>query len=1389
VLHHAPSPLLSNNGGGGGVAAASASVVPALEVLVSNCAPASSCEAAVQNASRTLGRVAWTSLAPPMALEPLRRVLSVSLPATRLFFDQYRCARCEAATAVGCERGTVVHRKGLCPVAKSSSFWQQIQRLRARLQHSRHARSVHRSDHTGAGAAAAAAPVATPQGAPSEPARLRDGVALCLAGWHRTALPQQGWYTRNRVAEPLHAQTLLALTYRRTETCTGLDRCGGLRERLSRLQPITRLSLEAMPTVSELLAMLESLPHWPRVLQAFNSTRHWRPFHRVTVGGRIYLDTRRPRNVTCARQPWHAFGERQRHPLGGQSSPYLCDGLKEWGNTIFAPVIGPSNGNVLWQLHSLHRVHSLLREQERARGLEYARVVVSRLDFVWLSPHPPLLLLDERCVWAPMAEDYGGLNDRHAVLSRPHADAYLGRWDMIRDGRILRLHPQLRSGTANGLSGERTLASLLRAIGAPVCRFAPVAFLACCSSLGQASNHTQHGSSRSVRGSSEPSRCRNSRCHRIRVPSIALEQPEEATPPIDARGKYVGELRSSVQHALALSLPNSTWAHVDKGTTTTTKTLGILAERRFALSFNATLRRALHSRGMGGRSSLLRWVDGRSHPAHPGRRRLRAPSLSSDATSPRRLTTSTPRLCLLTLAREVPHPSIAALASQHWYPRFAHIVFHERGEPADFARAPRHARFVNVTAFFKTSSQRVRRPREEEVCSTDRATTARYPPTYRAMCAFWYADFLTYVEDCDYALRVDGDCVLARDQPDPTLSLPRAIASTHWQGPDKPWVVRGMHQFFEGRDRERAARPDANASAATSSSTATNLSAYWQQWSSPYTNVMWMNLSWVRGQRETIEAVNRTECIFTSRWGDLPLWGATLHMQRQASQLLDLSYEHGSHGVVVRAGRRVTPARRLWLTARPSALQPRLLEWRNACATTRRVSDVHSKTTTTTDASSRLVRVLAAVWAASSGEPRLSSDTSLNEAIEAGIRRLEEGLHRRGVLCDASAPCTVHREQQNTAGGTAEHGVAIRVCLPNATLGSRICEPFGADAQRQVGLDVWRVLGSACVSFDLPTLARLWASLRAKAPFVSRGDLPLPAYEALLRAKSRGSHTAERAAHFEAELEALLINETATSAHPAKRLGRCAIVGSNHDLRCSRSTHHGAAIDAADAILRYDHSQQFGLSKDPRGFTLLRMRMDVRRAGRRTTHRVGRCLFSSLPLAPARQQPSSCIVGRAWWRMRWGRESLSDNLRECCEKPMRSSYNVSRLVPLAHRGSGGSSLLWLAPAFGHAATIGAARESAEESEALLAAMGMCEEVELFGSGLLRIGGGTLEAGLEAGELVEAHAYDQRVGRCAERTAAHLQQQHQGDAPNGLRQIRGELLRHVMHAFGLITWIQ
>lgn len=56
---------------------------------------------------------------------------------------------------------------------------------------------------------------------------------------------------------------------------------------------------------------------------------------------------------------------------------------------------------------------------------QYDRIVITRSDFMWLSPHPPMDMLDPAKIWLPDGEYHGGVTDRHAVLSKYNAEIYL----------------------------------------------------------------------------------------------------------------------------------------------------------------------------------------------------------------------------------------------------------------------------------------------------------------------------------------------------------------------------------------------------------------------------------------------------------------------------------------------------------------------------------------------------------------------------------------------------------------------------------------------------------------------------------------------------------------------------------------------------------------------------------------------------------------------------------------------------------------------------------------------------------------------------------------------------------------------------------------------------
>lgn len=62
---------------------------------------------------------------------------------------------------------------------------------------------------------------------------------------------------------------------------------------------------------------------------------------------------------------------------------------------------------------------------------EYDRFVITRSDFIYLLPHPSMNVLDEKYIWVPNGEKYGGITDRHAILSKQNIVTYLNLLDNL----------------------------------------------------------------------------------------------------------------------------------------------------------------------------------------------------------------------------------------------------------------------------------------------------------------------------------------------------------------------------------------------------------------------------------------------------------------------------------------------------------------------------------------------------------------------------------------------------------------------------------------------------------------------------------------------------------------------------------------------------------------------------------------------------------------------------------------------------------------------------------------------------------------------------------------------------------------------------------------------
>ena len=172
----------------------------------------------------------------------------------------------------------------------------------------------------------------------------------------------------------------------------------------------------------------------------------------------------------------------------------------------------------------------------------------------------------------------------------------------------------------------------------------------------------------------------------------------------------------------------------------------------------------------------------------------------------------------------------------------------------------------------------------------------KFSSGYRSMCYFWFISFVDYLQEYDWMLRVDSDCEL-KGNFDSVEAAACPFSSTLW-----------IDLQNEKYDHVSEGKPDGDVVIGMKdlvtkvASKYHNLRTQIHTWKAPYSNVMYLSLKWLRSceiVNEFIQEVKRSQCIYSNRWGDSPLWGAAVALAKLNEQLLPLPYYHGSHHVFV----------------------------------------------------------------------------------------------------------------------------------------------------------------------------------------------------------------------------------------------------------------------------------------------------------------------------------------------------------------------------------------------------------------------------------------------------------------------------------------------------------
>lgn len=61
----------------------------------------------------------------------------------------------------------------------------------------------------------------------------------------------------------------------------------------------------------------------------------------------------------------------------------------------------------------------------KENNINYDRYIITRSDYLYVLPHPSMNILNDNYIWIPNGEHYGGVTDRHVVLSKNTLEPYL----------------------------------------------------------------------------------------------------------------------------------------------------------------------------------------------------------------------------------------------------------------------------------------------------------------------------------------------------------------------------------------------------------------------------------------------------------------------------------------------------------------------------------------------------------------------------------------------------------------------------------------------------------------------------------------------------------------------------------------------------------------------------------------------------------------------------------------------------------------------------------------------------------------------------------------------------------------------------------------------------
>jgi hypothetical protein len=118
----------------------------------------------------------------------------------------------------------------------------------------------------------------------------------------------------------------------------------------------------------------------------------------------------------------------------------------EYAKCLDTPSSGNWNGawpgggyetySTMYQQYSRQVCGEMIKQAENARGKKYSRVIFTRSDHKYIARHPSMSNILGKFAWVPTGQDMGGINDRHLVLNREHADLLFNLYNLLTTGKF-----------------------------------------------------------------------------------------------------------------------------------------------------------------------------------------------------------------------------------------------------------------------------------------------------------------------------------------------------------------------------------------------------------------------------------------------------------------------------------------------------------------------------------------------------------------------------------------------------------------------------------------------------------------------------------------------------------------------------------------------------------------------------------------------------------------------------------------------------------------------------------------------------------------------------------------------------------------------------------------